>query len=226
VEGEAALVVGVDQLVRGGGDFGEDAEPAERVLARPLGQHAGRDRVAADAVEAVAAGDRPAAQLVPGAVVRVADGRRVGIDLDVADLEQQWLIRRPARLEQVLHDLLLAVDHDRAADQAGEVDPVAAALVAQLDPLVDGALAVHALADPGLAQRVHRALLEHARAHALHHVVAVARLEHDRLDALQVQQVREQQAGGAGADDGDLGVYPQTSCAVSTISRSLATCWS
>jgi hypothetical protein len=38
-----------------------------------------------------------------------------------------------------------------------------------------------------------------------------------------VQQVGEQQAGGAGADDADLRVYPHTSCAVSTISRSLAT---
>ena len=103
---------------------------------------------------------------------------------------------------------------------------MALAVVAQLDALVDRALAVHPLADAGLAQRVHRALLEHAGAHALHDVVLVAVLEHDGLDPVQVQQVSEQQAGRAGPDDGDLGVYPQTSCAVSTISRSLATSWS
>jgi hypothetical protein len=55
------------------------------------------------------------------------------------------------------------------------------------------------------------------------HVLAVADLEHDRLDAVEVEEVREQQAGRAGPDDGDRDVYPQTSCATSTIRRSLAT---
>ena len=99
-------------------------------------------------------------------------------------------------------------------------------MVAELDALVDGALAVHPLSDAGLAQGVHGSLLEHAGAHALLDVLAVARLQHDGLDPVQVQQVGEQQAGRAGADDGDLGVYPHTSSAVSTIRRSLATSWS
>ena len=103
---------------------------------------------------------------------------------------------------------------------------MALAVVAQLDPFVERALAVHPLADAALAQRVHRALLEHTRAHALDHVLLVAVLEHDRLDPVQMQEMREQQAGRTGPDDADLGVYPQTSCAVSTTSRSLATSWS
>ena len=73
------------------------------------------------------------------------------------------------------------------------------------------------------SRAVHRALLEHAGAHPLLDVLAAARLEHDGLDPVQVQQVGEQQAGRAGADDADLGVYPHTSSAVSTIRRSLAT---
>jgi hypothetical protein len=223
VQREAALVRGVDQFVRGRRDLGQDAEPAERVLARAVREDAVGDGVAADAVEAVAAGDRPAAELVVAAVVAVADGRGPGIGGDVLDLEQQRLAGRAPRRDQVLHDLLLAVDHDRAADQLLEVDPVPLAVVAQLDPLVDRALAVHPLADARLAQGVHRALLEHAGAHALDHVLLVAVLEHDRLDPVQVQEMREQQAGRAGADDADLGLYPQTSWAVSTIRRSLAT---
>ena len=57
---------------------------------------------------------------------------------------------------------------------------------------------------PTSLQQVDGALLEHAGAHALLDVLAAAVLEHDRLDAAQVQQVREQQPGGAGADDADL----------------------
>ena len=223
VQREPALVRGVDQLVRRGGDLGEDPEPAERVLARALGQHAVGDGVAADAVEAVAAGYRLAVELLLGAFVAVADRRCRRIDAHVLDLEVQRLLRLAPGGDQVLHHLLLAVDHDRPAAQLGEVDPVALPVVAQLDPLVDRALAVHPLSHACLAQRVHRALLEHAGAHALDHVLLVAVLEHDRLDPVQVQQVGEQQAGGAGPDDPDLGVYPQTSCAVSTIRRSLAT---
>ena len=36
-----------------------------------------------------------------------------------------------------------------------------------------------------------------------------AGLEHVRVDALEVQQVREQQARRAGADDPDLRLFPQ-----------------
>ena len=57
---------------------------------------------------------------------------------------------------------------------------------------------------PGLHEQVDGALLEHAGAHALLDVVAAAGLEHHRLDALPVQEVREQEPGRAGADDPDL----------------------
>ena len=60
-------------------------------------------------------------------------------------------------------------------------------------------------------------LLEHAGAHALLDVLARARLEDDRLDALQVEQVGQQQPGRAGADDPDLGVHhPSASASAST----------
>src|SRR5947209_7014339 len=56
-EGEAALVMRVDQLLGRGGRLDQDAEPAERVDAREFMAHARRDRGPRDAVEAVAAGD-------------------------------------------------------------------------------------------------------------------------------------------------------------------------
>ena len=57
---EAALVVGVDQLVRGRRRLRQDAEPGERIDALEDGQHARRNRRPADAMEAVAAGDEVA----------------------------------------------------------------------------------------------------------------------------------------------------------------------
>ena len=78
---------------------------------------------------------------------------------------------------------------------------------AQFGAFVRQPLGVHPLADAGLAQRLRGAVLEHAGPDALLDVAAVAALEHHRVDALQVQQLREQQAGWAGADDGDLGPH-------------------
>ncbi len=100
---------------------------------------------------------------------------------------------------------MLAVHRDRAA--AGElrqVDAVVAAGEAQLDPVMDEALASHPVADARLDQQVHRALLEHACADPLLDVVAALDFDHDRLDAAQVQEVREQQARGPGPDDPHL----------------------
>ena len=81
------------------------------------------------------------------------------------------------------------------------------AVEAQLDAVVDEALGVHPLADADLVHQVHRALLEHAGAHALLDVLAVARLEDHGLDAPQLQQPAEHQAGGAASDDRHLGTH-------------------
>ena len=153
------------------------------------------DGLAAHAVEAVAAGDGVAAQLVVGAVVPEADAGRVGVDVvhaDVVDLEQQLGARRQPRLDEVADHLLLAVDGDRGtAGQLRQRDPVPDAVEAQLEPLVHEPLAVQALAQPGGPQQVDGALLEHPGAHALLDVGAAARLEHDGLDPLRGEQVAE-----------------------------------
>ena len=93
---------------------------------------------------------------------------------------------------QVLDDLLLPVDGDAAAvRKRGEIDPVPAPGELQLDPLVDEALAAQTVAHADLVQQVDRPLLEDARADPLFDVLAAPRLEHDRVDALEMQQVRE-----------------------------------
>ncbi|MCY1556863.1 hypothetical protein D9M68_936600 [compost metagenome] len=87
------------------------------------------------------------------------------------------------------------------------VNRVAVAGKHQLDAVVHRAFGLHALAHAGLGQQVHRDLLQDAGADAAQHIVAALALDDDVVDAGLVQQLAEQQAGRAGADDGDLGSH-------------------
>ena len=158
-------------------------------------------------MEAVAAGDHVALELMRFALVAEVDAGPVGLQLvhgNVLDLEQERLARLEPRADQVLDDLRLPVDDDRLAGQRREVDPMALAVELQLDAPVDDPLALHTHADAGVAEEVGGALLQHPRANAMLDVLAAPVLEDDRVDALEVEQVRERQAGRAGADDPDL----------------------
>ena len=163
-------------------------------------------------MEAVAARDDVAREFDLLAVVRERDRRRARVDVahrDVTDLEQQRSRVREPRLDQVLDHLLLSVDDDRTAGRVfGEVDPVALAAEAQFDAVMLHAFAVQPVRDARIRQHVDGALFEDAGPHAMLDVVAVAVLEHDRFDPRAVQQVGEQQPGGARADDSDLRAHP------------------
>src|SRR5215211_847171 len=219
VQREPTLVVRVDQLVVRRRRLGEDPEPAERVLARELGQHPGRDRPAAGPVVAVAAGDEVTCELAPFPFVDEGDRRRFCIDpgeRHVLGLEEQ----RPPALDprgyQVLDDLLLPVNRDRAAAcERRKVDPVALAGELQLDSLVDEALAAQAIADAHLLEQVDGALLEHAGPDPALDVLAAARFQDDRIDSAEVEELRQHEAGGAGAHDPDLRPH-QPSCSFTT----------
>src|SRR5437764_8749615 len=84
---------------------------------------------------------------------------------------------------------------------------MALAFEAQLDAVMDQALAVHALGHAHLAQQVHRALLQHAGPNAGFDVRARTVLEDHRLDALQTEQLGQHQTGRTRADDGYLGAH-------------------
>ena len=84
---------------------------------------------------------------------------------------------------------------------------MALAVELQLDAVVDDPLPLQAVADTGVDEEVRRALLEHAGADTMLDVVSAAVLEHDGLDAFAVEQVREHQPGGTGADDRHLGAH-------------------
>jgi hypothetical protein len=55
------------------------------------------------------------------------------------------------------------------------------------------------------AQNLHGALFQHAGPHTAFDVLARAAFQDNRLDSLEVQQVRERQARRPSADDSNLG---------------------
>ena len=73
------------------------------------------------------------------------------------------------------------------------------------------ALAVEAVGDAEAAQQVDGVLLEQPGPHALLDVLARARLEHDALDALALEQHREREPGGTGPDNAYLGTHGRES---------------
>jgi hypothetical protein len=108
-------------------------------------------------------------------------------------------------------DFGLPVDHDSLPGQLFEVDAMAHPFDANLRAVVLEAVAVHAGANPGLVEEVDRNLLDHAGPDAAEHVLAGVALEHDIVDAVLMEQLAEQQAGGASTDDGDLRSHGKSS---------------
>ena len=68
-------------------------------------------------------------------------------------------------------------------------------------PLVDLPLPVQPLVHLRLAQQLDRALLDDPGAYPAEHVLAALPLEDDALDPSQVEELRQQETGGSGADD-------------------------
>ena len=142
VEREAALVIGVDQLVARRRRLRQDAQPArtDRCARTPRARR--RESRPAHAVKAVATGDRVAAKLELLALAPEAN--RAVTPIDVVRASRRSTSNRMSAaaasraLDQILHHFLLAVDGDGApAGELGEVDAMAGAAEAQLDAVVN-----------------------------------------------------------------------------------------
>ena len=73
---------------------------------------------------------------------------------------------------------------------------------------------MHALADVGLVQQVHRPLFQHAGTDTPLDVVPALAFDDDAVDALQRQQPRQQQPGRTGPDDAYLCLMDHNVCPV------------
>ena len=140
MEREAPIVLRVDELLGGRRNRGEDPEPGERILMLVDRDGSAWNGASADATEPVAAGDEVAAQLAQSRLVATADeGVLAGqlVEADVIDLEQELPAGGQPGANHVLHDLLLAVDGDRAAvGQVAQGDPVPPPVEAQLETVM------------------------------------------------------------------------------------------
>ena len=157
--------------------------------------------------------------------VSVVDDACRSVDPFDGRLEVQRQPAREAGRDQILHDLGLAVDHDPAADELLHRYVVPLAVELQMDASVRHSLRVHSRADAGLSQQVGDALLEHARSNPVLAVLTAAGFEDDRVDPAQLEQSRQRQPRGAGADDPDLGLHRSNSaaCPWPTPTQSVAT---
>src|SRR5205814_5807107 len=125
------------------------------------------------------------------------DGGRLGLEPDLAPVFQ-------ALLDQIFDDFLLAVDRDAATGQPAEVDAVLLTRETKVDTVVTEAFAHHSLAHAGRRQEIGRPLFQHAGSHAPFDVVTTPGLEHHRLDAQAMEQVRQHEPGRSRTDDPDL----------------------
>ena len=117
-------------------------------------------------------------------------------------LEVQRTRRRNARVDQIPDDFVLSVDRDGlASGQLGQIDAMPPPLKADEESLVPQPRASKSRTDAHRVQQVHGSLLEDAGPHAVDDVVAAAVLDDDGIDAVEVQQMAEQQPCRTCADD-------------------------
>ena len=109
-----------------------------------------------------------------------------------------------ARGNQVLHHFLLRVHHDRFPGQILKINAVTGSTEAQLYPSVKEPLTLHAFSDSRFPQHIDRALFEYPRADTTLYIFTRMTFQHDALNALQVQQMRQHQARGPGSHNADL----------------------
>src|SRR2546421_5538905 len=207
-------MVGVNELVGCRWGLCQDAEPGKGIGSLIAGGRGVPEGRAGDAMRAVAAGDEVTVEGCllavapvgdPGVVIVDASNRcRFGLEPDLA------AVHKPLR-DQVFDHFLLAIDCDAAARQLAEIDPVLLPGEAKLDAVVHQTLLGHPIADAARDQEVRRSRFEHPGADSLLDILSTARLQHDGFNTLTVEEMGEQEPGGAGPDDADLG-HPASAC--------------
>src|SRR5437773_1570977 len=207
VKRETTLVVGINQLMLGRGRFGENADPSEWIFAMLGSERSRRNARPANAMKAVAAADEVTSEFDIAALVPEANLRRAAdeiVDAHVARLEQNGSAVGEPPGDQILYDLLLAVDGHALADQLAEIDVVQGTTEREINAVVEHAFVLHARADAGFDEQVARPLLDEPGTDAALDIVAAAVFQDHTLDARAVEQMREHQPGGPCPDDTDL----------------------
>jgi hypothetical protein len=122
------------------------------------------------------------------AVAEYGTGRFDAGEFDIIHLEVDRSAGSQPGIDQIFDHLTLTIDPDRpATGKVAQGNPVTVAVEAQLDAMVNQAFTPESVSKTGFTQQVNRALLENAGPDALLNVLAAARLQYNRINAIQVQ---------------------------------------
>ena len=109
-----------------------------------------------------------------------------------------------ARIIKIAGDLSLAVNHDGLAGQLLKIDAKHCVTIGDQRALMGETLFGHTSADPGLVHQPHQPAFQNARTNTAEHIIFGLALEHHRLNAAKMQQLRQKQPRGAAADNDNL----------------------
>jgi hypothetical protein len=129
------------------------------------------------------------------------------MDRDVVDLEQQWPSVSQSAGNQILHDLLLAVDGNALVHQCLEIDAVEIAVDADVDSPMQHALPLQAFTYSYISEQVGGPMLDQSRADSVFDIIAAAIFDDDRVNALQMQEPCQHKTGRPCSDDSNLGAH-------------------
>jgi hypothetical protein len=199
----------IDKLIPDKRQSERDPQPAKRVALLKKRDFMDWNAFSGNAVEPIAACHKITRQFFSFPVLFVENARRVCIVTFHAD-RGRFIVNDASRLvdmrfHQVGGDLGLPIDHhDLAVRVPGKIDPFEPAVESNVDPFMDQALAIHALACFCLPQQICHALFDHPCPDATRHIFATATLQDHRVDALKVQQPRQQKPRGARTNNANL----------------------
>ena len=132
--------------------------------------------------------------------------RRERVQLDLVGFVDDLSAGCVARRVEILGDRGLAIGHHALAGEFLGVDEEPRPAFPGDGRTVMGmAFAVHARAEPDLAQQRDGAGLEHPGADAPEHVGTALPFQDDAVDAVAMEDVRQEQPGRTAADDRHLG---------------------
>jgi hypothetical protein len=177
-QGEAALVIGIDQFLGRGRGLGQNSQPRERVGPFKNGQNVRWNGSSRNSVKSVASGDELAAQLMLLAGRAIADTRFGRIKAQRLGFEDDFAAVGQTRRHQILDHLLLGVDSNGAAGQFLKIDATDVAAKANLDAAMHQSLALQAPADAHAHHQVDCVLLQNSGSNAMLDVLPSVRFEH------------------------------------------------
>ena len=182
-----------------------DAKPAERVGSFKGSEHTGWNGLSAWTVETVAAGDEVAIDPAGFALMHIGDVRVAAVDImerHVPCLIDDVTAVSFARGIEVFGDRGLAPGHHLFAGPSRGVDEeIRLVLPDDRRAVLRLSIPVHALAEAKVTQQLDRACLQHPGTNARQNVGLALPLEHDVVDANEIEHVGKQQACRPTADD-------------------------